>query len=291
MSDEKSRYKRVSGNISVRHSADSTPFVAPPHLHGYYEIYYNIRGAKGFMANCDFYNCDERDLIIIPKLQAHKVIVKKGCEYERCIINIDEYAVNLIEILSQSSDSMSWIKEDRPRHPYKVKLTPLQHEKYIGLIMSYIEAEKTGGSLDALSVFVKIMSFLKDCFENPTKAEYMDEKAISYTDRIIKYIEKDFRNATVADISSKLYSNRDHLNRMFKDETGITMSKYLIMRKLAEAQKNLYLGKSVKEACFLSGFNDYANFLRTFKKYEGYTPGEFEFDENEILNTTEPRQN
>ena len=41
--------------------------------------------------------------------------------------------------------------------------------------------------------------------------------------------------------------------------------------------------KSVKEACFLSGFKDYANFLRTFKKYEGYTPGEFDTDDIENL--------
>ena len=281
MAEEKSRYRSVSGNISVKHTVDSTPFVMPPHLHGYYEIYYNIRGARGFMTNCDFYVCDERDLILIPMLQAHKVVVKKDCEYERCVINIDEYAVNLIEILSQTPGAMCWIKEERITKPYKVKLSQEHHSTFVNLIKMYGECERNNDSLGSLSVFIKIMAFLKERFETSSEAEVMDENAILYTDKIIKYIEKDFRNATVADISTKLFAHRDHLNRMFKDETGITMSKYLIMRKLAEAQKNLYLGKSVKEACFLSGFKDYANFLRTFKKYEGYTPGEFETEDIE----------
>ncbi|MBQ4527645.1 MAG: helix-turn-helix transcriptional regulator [Clostridia bacterium] len=276
MSEENSRYQSVSNNIAVNYSVESFSAVMPPHLHGYYEIYYNIRGAKGFMANCDFYKCVERDLIIIPKLQAHKVILKKECEYERCVINIDEYAVNLIEILSQSEESMAWIKEERSQRPYKVRLSSGQHDCFMSMIRSYKNHEENGSNLEALAVFVEIMAFLKGCFEKPHEAEYMSEKNISNTDRIIKHIEKNFRSATVADIASKLYSNRDHLNRVFKEETGITMSKYLIMRKLAEAQKHLYLGKSVKEACFLSGFNDYANFLRTFKKYEGYSPSDFE---------------
>lgn len=283
MSEEKSRYRTVSGSISVKHTVDSTPFVMPPHLHGYYEIYYNIRGARGFMTNCDFYVCDERDLILIPVLQAHKVVVKKDCEYERCVINIDEYAVNLIEILSQNSDSMAWIKEERITKPYKVTLSEPHHNIFMNLIGTYNEYEKSEDSLLALSSFVKIMAFLKERFETSSEAQIMDESAISYTDKVIKLVEKDFRNATVASISSDLFAHRDHLNRMFKDETGITVSKYLIMRKLAEAQKNLYLGKSVKEACFLSGFKDYANFLRTFKKYEGYTPGEFDTEDIENL--------
>ena len=49
-----------------------------------------------------------------------------------------------------------------------------------------------------------------------------------------------------------------------------------IDRKIAEAKKYLYLGISVKEACFLSGFSDYSNFIRTFKNVEGCSPGKFD---------------
>ncbi len=286
MAEEKSGYRNISKNISVTLSTcamsdndEETSPILVPHLHGYYEIYYNIRGAKGFMANCDFYKCSERDLIIIPKLQAHKVVIKDCEEYQRCVINIDEYAINLIEILSGSDESLLWLKNDTLDRPSRVRLSADLHESFMELVQSYLDFEKAGEALDALSGFVKLLSFVKKCFETPKEMEYMDEQSISYTDRIMKLIEKDFRTITVAEIATKLYSNRDHLNRIFKEDAGITLNRYLIMRKLAEAQKHLYMGQSVKEAGLLAGFNDYANFLRTFKKYEGYTPGDFDGDE------------
>lgn len=286
MAEEKSGYRNISKNISVtlntgsvtENDEDTSPILVP-HLHGYYEIYYNICGAKGFMANCDFYKCSERDLIIIPKLQAHKVVIKDAEKYHRCVINIDEYAINLIEILSRSADSLSWLRDEALERPSKVRLSPAQHEKFMEFVQNYLDFEKSGDALEALSEFVRLLSFVKKCFETPKEMEYMDERSISYTDRIMKLIEKDFRTVTVAEIATKLYTNRDHLNRIFKDDAGITLNRYLIMRKLAEAQKHLYMGQSVKEACILAGFNDYANFLRTFKKYEGYTPGDFDGDD------------
>ena len=87
-------------------------------------------------------------------------------------------------------------------------------------------------------------------------------------------IEKGFRNLTVSEVAEFAHYNSDHLNRVFRAEMGVTVKHYLVLRKLAEAQKYLCMGKSVKEACKLSGFNNYSNFLRTFKKYMGYTPGE-----------------
>lgn len=286
MAEEKSGYRNVSKNISVTLSTapltdkdEETSPILVPHLHGYYEIYYNICGAKGFMANCDFYKCSERDLIIIPKLQAHKVVIKDAGKYQRCVINIDEYTINLIEILAGSDESLMWLKDETLERPSKVRLSPDQHECFMNLVQSYLNYEKSGESLEALSTFVGLLSFVKRCFETPQEMEYMNERSISYTDRIMKLIEKDFRTITVAEIATKLYSNRDHLNRIFKEDAGITLNRYLIMRKLAEAQKHLYMGKSVKEACVLAGFKDYANFLRTFKKYEGYTPGDFDGDE------------
>lgn len=287
MAEEKSGYRNISKNISVTLSTchmtendEETSPILVPHLHGYYEIYYNICGAKGFMANCDFYKCRERDLIIIPKLQAHKVVIKDTEEYQRCVINIDEYAINLIEILSENDECLSWLKDETLESPSRVRLSTSQHESFMELVGNYLNFEKEGDALGALSEFVKLLSFVRKCFETPKEMEYMDESSISYTDRIMKLIEKDFRTITVAEIATKLYSNRDHLNRIFKEDTGITLNRYLILRKLAEAQKHLYMGQSVKEACILAGFNDYANFLRTFKKYEGYTPGDF--DGNEI---------
>ncbi|MBQ3028199.1 MAG: AraC family transcriptional regulator, partial [Lachnospiraceae bacterium] len=41
------------------------------------------------------------------------------------------------------------------------------------------------------------------------------------------------------------------------------------------AKALLQEGASVTEACYRSGFNDYANFIRSFKKVTGVSPGKY----------------
>lgn len=262
----------ISEYISVSHNTDVVPCTIP-HIHSYYEIYYNIFGAKGFMANGNFYKCSERDLIVIPRLSAHKVVVKKDCLYERYLINIDENILGVLEFMFRSQKSLTWLRGDDENLPRKVNLSKQQHDEFVHLTELY---RRQTTQEEALGAFAKILGFLRMCFQNPHIAEYMDEASISHTDRVIGIIEKNFRTLTVSQIADRAHCSSDYLNRVFKSDTGIPISTYLILRKLAEAQKYLYLGKSVKETCYLSGFNDYANFLRTFKKYVGYTPGEFE---------------
>ena len=120
------------------------------------------------------------------------------------------------------------------------------------------------------------MSFLKSVLENAKEEELLENENLSYTDLAIREIEKSFKDATVSGIASTLYINEDYITRLFKEETGLTLKNYITARKIAEAKKHLFLGESVKNACFLSGFKNYSNFIRTFKKYEGYPPGKLD---------------
>lgn len=42
------------------------------------------------------------------------------------------------------------------------------------------------------------------------------------------------------------------------------------------AQKLLNQGKTATEACYLSGFNNYSNFSRSFSNITGKSPGKFQ---------------
>ena len=89
-------------------------------------------------------------------------------------------------------------------------------------------------------------------------------------------IEENFRDIKVSDIAKKLFISNSHFSKLFAAECGVTPLNYLLLRKIAEAKKYLYMGISVKEACLLFGFSDYSNFIRTFKNIEGCSPGSFE---------------
>lgn len=76
-------------------------------------------------------------------------------------------------------------------------------------------------------------------------------------------------------LSHQFYMNRSYLSRKFKDEAGCSIREYIILKRVALAKTLLQQGKSVSETCEACGFHDYTNFIRTFKKYAGVSPGQF----------------
>lgn len=254
--------------IVVFHNKNALPYIAVPHLHSEYEICYNIEGGKGFLVGGEFYKLGRSDLILIPKVVAHKVLVSPHAEYERIIINIDDDSLTRLRSIERDGNISDFLTECE--HPRMVTLGEEQHARLLGLIGEY------GVENGAEAVLCKLLAFLRDALSHSKPAGRMENDDLSYADRVFSVIERSFATVTVSQIAEQLYLNEDHICRVFKKETGVTIKHYLTRRKLAEAKKYLYLGHNVREAGTLSGFHDYANFIRTFKKYEGYSPGNME---------------
>ncbi len=119
---------------------------------------------------------------------------------------------------------------------------------------------------------MEILTFLGEKFPIGKECPGEIRQAVSIPEQALAVIEEDFKSLRISDISEKLYIGSSYLSTLFKEEYGITLEHYLIIRKIAEAKKYLYMGVPVSKACELSGFNDYSNFIRTFKKFEGCSP-------------------
>lgn len=267
------KFGNPKNEITVFHNKNEIPYISVPHIHSEHEIYYNIVGARGFMIDDELYSLSERNLVFIPRLHAHKAVVDKNAKYERLIINADDCIFKLAcRTYPQINFFSSFEEIDAPKF---ANLTKEEHESLAKLIKNYNICEKNeNGTPQTLSAFAEILRFIGTVLKNQNTCEKLPGKKISHVDRILKIAENNFKTATVSDIAANLYMNEDYITRIFKAETGLTLQSYLVMRKIAEAKKLLYMGKSVKEACLLSGFHNYANFIRTYKKYEGCPPGE-----------------
>lgn len=91
---------------------------------------------------------------------------------------------------------------------------------------------------------------------------------------ILKYIDEHLdEELTVASIAHALSMSRSNISKVFKEETDSTIHNYIISRRIVYAQKLLQQGHNVTETCYLAGFNDYASFIRCFKRITGNPPG------------------
>jgi AraC-like DNA-binding protein len=83
---------------------------------------------------------------------------------------------------------------------------------------------------------------------------------------------------TVEDIAEKLYISRPYLSKKFKQDTGISLTQFILKEKIEEAKTLIKQSdKSISMIASYLGFSSQSHFSRVFKQYTGYTPGEYTF--------------
>ena len=81
---------------------------------------------------------------------------------------------------------------------------------------------------------------------------------------------------TAEDIAKELYLSRPYLSRKFIEETGESLTDFILKEKTEEAKRLLrYSDKSLTAISNYLGFSSQSHFSRVFKKYAQRTPGEY----------------
>lgn len=90
------------------------------------------------------------------------------------------------------------------------------------------------------------------------------------------YILKNYNTPIkVIDVLDFVQLERSYASRIFKMENGKSIGKFLRDYRIKQSKQYLKEGWSAKETAFSCGFNDYHNFLKTFKKETGITAGKY----------------
>ena len=81
---------------------------------------------------------------------------------------------------------------------------------------------------------------------------------------------------SVSELAKSLYVSRPHLSARFKQETGMTLSDFILKERLEEALRLLrYTDKSLSQISDYLGFSSQSHFSKLFKKHVGKTPREY----------------
>lgn len=94
---------------------------------------------------------------------------------------------------------------------------------------------------------------------------------------IMGFIEQNYaEKIRLSDISGYIHLQPSYISSMFKRYTGVTISDYIALYRIAAAKKRLLeQNGKISEIAMDTGFYDVHHFSRVFKKYEGLTPGEY----------------
>lgn len=121
--------------------------------------------------------------------------------------------------------------------------------------------------------FERVVEDLFDIYSKSRNGEYND-----LTIAAMEIMQQDYHSEiTLEGLAQQINVTPQYLSKIFKDDTGSTFKEYLNELRIEEAKKMLKEGKkSIKEIGFYIGYNDTSYFIRTFKKYEGITPKDYQ---------------
>ncbi len=243
------------------------------HSHPYYEIILPVTGQIQYSAGGNIYLLYAGDLILFPADVYHMAkfdVVTTPCE--RIIVQID---------------ADFWKARCRDLHVEK----SLQSKNILLLRSEAISQWNLRVLFERMYKSTQLDGFHRDIAFQSQLAEFMmildqtiEEKLIAVPNtssnlatKAMDYIETHFHESqlTVQQVAEYTFVSREHLCRVFKDNTGQTVHDYITALRMQAFREALAEGQPILTACNNCGFADYSSFNRTFRKLYQMTPAEY----------------
>ena len=246
----------------------------PYHRHNAHEIYLFMQGDVDFYVEQSCYHLKPGDLIIINTKELHRALTLADTPYERYGINIKPL---LIEQLSTPITNLSDCFNNIIGGNHLAHLSEEQLHKFISLfteIQNILAKPCYAQDVILHSHVAKLLVFVNECFYNlRTKPNDIMPPLVKDT---MSYIQENLTSPiSLADLEKAFFRNGAYISQQFKKYTGLTIRDYIFDQRICLAKTLLLQGKNVTEACNLSGFSDYSNFIRSFTKHTGISPGKY----------------
>ncbi|MGZ7441244.1 helix-turn-helix domain-containing protein [Paenibacillus sp. TH7-28] len=245
------------------------------HRHEAYELYLFLRGNVNFYIENSCYHLEPGDLIVIHPEEMHRSFSLDESEYERITINLQK---SYLHQLSTPATHLSECFDYRPKgkgnifHLNETRLK--QFLQLAGNLEEVLVSDAYGSDILANSYIAQLLVLANSVFQNAsfTSTDIMPE----LVRKTMEYIESHLsQNISLDHLTAEFYLSSTYISRQFKKHTGLTLRSYILDRRIALAKSYLCEGLSITEACYQSGFSDYANFIRSFTKIAGISPGKF----------------
>ncbi len=231
------------------------------HTHNEYEIFCILSGNAQYSVEGNKYKLMPGDIMIMRKNEFHYLLLKSNEPYERIVVNFS------VDAEMESNDLLAPFicRKAGERNHYRPSSLQYNHMLY------YLKKLCKANTMQKKSCYLlPFLSELNEAFEldfnsqKPTK-----DKATHIINYINSHLEEDI---SLTGVSEDFFISSNHINRIIKETSGTTFWEYVTVKRLSLAREQIKSGRKPIEACFSSGFKDYATFFRSYKKHFGVSP-------------------
>lgn len=264
-----------SETFEVFHYRQPRPGGVEVHHHDFYEVYYLLAGQVEYWVDGRIIRMEPGDLLLINPQELHRPLTGPESKvYERIVLWINKA---YLENLSTPEGKLSTCfgqnlpnricPSDSEQPILKARMHELVRENY---------SREFGSKLSAYGLFLQLMVQLNRLAlgtETPDREEGQLSKLVQQT---MDYIRDNISAPlSLEGIAGHLYVSKYHLSHAFSREVGVSLYRYIMLRRLLLARQLLLAGQGAGQVSLNCGFSDYASFYRAFKAEYGVSPREY----------------
>lgn len=254
-------------------SYDHSPDV-PLHIQDYgYEIFFFLEGNATFSVDGNIYELKPYDVLFVNMRELHAPIFRKPSSYVRKVIIFNPSFLS--EFISNDFNPFKIFEARLPGTNNKIEASQVI-ENGIDRLIDIIEELVEENAPDCNALVKAYMLILVSKMNKLLKVSDKMHESNRHISNIIKYINEHLEeDLSYKSLSGIAYLNPNYLYRLFKEETGFTLHDFITSKRIIKAKELLVNNMAMDEIAKQTGFNDYSNFYRTFKKVTGVSPRDF----------------
>lgn len=258
-------------------TAEQKPYAANCHYHDAYELFLFLNGKASMYYEDEYHPLNPGDLYIIPPDIPHAAACYDSKVYDRLVINVRKELVK--ELSSGQTDLFDYLQGDGEARIKVVNLNAKAQKRLIQMVEEMPSQESLEHRFGAdIELNAKTAILLVEL--NRYISEHNNQVGKKARPKLIDGIKDYISEHLTEPISLEMLSNEffissKYISSVFRKNMGMTLREYIITKRVENAKKLLSEGKNVSEACELSGFGDYSNFIRTFTLIAGISPGKY----------------
>ena len=275
------------------HLKDSTIREINLHYHDFYKILVFHGGNVTYMIEGKSYVLEPGDIVLVNKGDIHKPTVDFSVPYERSILYIS--SAYLEQQKTQEYNPFLCFEQAMEKEAYVLRCNDFGRTEPGEYLRRLETAQDRYGSEIEKSGLLQLflLALNRMCIEE--KVEKHFQPAGIYNQKVmdlLSYIKNHlFEEISIDKLADTFYISKYHMMRQFKNETGYSIHKYILEKRISVAKEKLAGGTPAVKVSEECGFKDYSTFLRAFQSSVHMTPTEFSqemkdrrlYEENNLL--------
>lgn len=244
--------------------------------HDKYELFLLLDGKASMLINSERYPLRRGSLVLLTCDDYHLSINESDQPFSRVTMHFDPKIIQMFN--TERSNLLECFANTKKEHKYIIQITEEEIGRYQSTakqIAALWGSTAFGDDLTVISLLIQHLIFVNQIYQRETGMTALNLSPIVH--QIIKYIDSHIDSPlSISELSAECRYSKSHISMLFSKEMGISIHRYVLVKKILYAKRLLMEEHSVEYVCANAGFDDYCNFIRTFKSIVGVAPKQWQ---------------